>query len=535
MTLPMTALQPILAADIASVQQTLLPMLILVPLLGGLLVSLIRDNTLARTVGFFISIGVLALSIVLLKQAGIFAGNSIAQEWLAPAMLRLGDSPTSFSFSLFADSISLWLVALTAVLVPCAMMATVSSLDRAGAFFAWLLLLEAAIIGVFLASDLLLFYVFFELTLIPSFFLIGQWGGAERRYAATTFFVFTFVGSVFMLVSILFTVSAAGSFQIDDCIRYIREQMTATQQFWVLLGLLAGLGVKTPLLPLHTWLPITYTQAPGNVTALLSGVLAKLGTYGLLRLAIPIAAGGEHETLIHWIIGLSLAAIVYAALIAWVQKNAKTLVAYSSISHLGFCVLALACLNVMGGQASVLYMINHGISTAAIFLMLGMIESRMGTMSIDQISGLGRDRPLLAFFFVLFVMSSIGLPLTNGFVSEFLAIQSTLGGGRSLWVTVIAATGVVLGAIYMLHMTAKLVFGPVRQPKDVVGTPPDLSGREVFALVPLAALVLVLGVIPNLVLNSVRDPVASIVTPTSTRNAGTVVVEVPAVSNAGLN
>jgi NADH-quinone oxidoreductase subunit M len=396
------------------------------------------------------------------------------------------------------------------------------------------LLLQAAIIGVFLASDLLLFYFFFELTLVPSFFLIGQWGGIERRYAATMFFVFTFVGSVFMLVSILFVASAAQTFNIGACIEYVRTHMTDRQQFWILIGLLIGLGVKTPLLPLHTWLPTTYTQAPPPVTAILSGLLAKLGTYGLLRLAMPIAADGSQEHLISWVVGLSLAAIVYAALIAWVQKDMKTLVAYSSISHLGFCVLALAMLNVMGGQASVLYMINHGISTAAVFLMLGMIEARMGSRAIDQISGLGRERPLLAFFFVLFVMSTIGLPLTNGFVSEFLAIQSTVS--YSLWVTVIAASGVVLGAIYMLHLTAKLIFGPARQPAEVVGTPGDLTGRELLALAPLAVLVIVLGVMPNMVLKSIESPVAAIFSPQQpTRNAGTIVVEAPAVTVVPVN
>lgn len=529
----MTALNPILAA--ADGQQLLLPLLVALPLLGGLIVALARESTLARTIAYFVSLAVLVFSGVLLFQTVGDAGAA-SHAWSAPGMFRLGANPASgFSFSLGADAISVWLVALVGVLTPCAMMATVSTLDRAGAYFAWILLLEAAIIGVFLASDILLFYVFFELTLVPSFFLIGQWGGVERRYAATLFFVFTFVGSVFMLVSILFLASSAQSFHIATVIEHARNELTDRQQLWVMIGLLVGLGVKTPLLPLHTWLPTTYTQAPAPVTALLAGLLAKLGTYGILRLAMPIATNGTQQCLIAWVIGLSLAAIVYAALIAWVQKDARTLVAYSSISHLGFCVLALACLNTMGGQAGVLYMINHGISTAAVFLMLGMIENRMGTRMIDQVSGLGRGRPKLAFFFGLFVMSSIGLPLTNGFVSEFLSIQATLGGGRSVWVTVIAASGVMLGAIYMLHLTAKLIFGPARQPAEIIGTPGDLSGRELLALAPLAALVFILGVMPNLVLDSVKGPVAAIYSPEPVRNAGTVVVEAPVVTVAPVN
>ncbi len=529
----MTALEPILAQAEAT-QQSLLPLLVALPLLGGLLVSLVRESTLARTIGFFVSLAVLVFAgLLLVRTTGT---DAVAYHaWAAPSFLTLGNAANGFSFSLAADAISVWLVALTAVLVPCAMLATPSNIERAGAYVGWMLLLEAAIIGVFLANDILLFYVFFELTLVPSFFLIGQWGGTERRYAATMFFVFTFVGSVFMLVSILYIVTSAQNFNLAYCIEFVRTQMTDTQQMWVMIGLLAGLGVKTPLLPLHTWLPTTYTQAPAPVTALLSGLLAKLGTYGLLRLAMPIAVGGSQSCIIAWIIGLSLAAIVYAALIAWVQKDVKTLVAYSSISHLGFCVLALACLNVMGGQASVLYMINHGISTAAVFLMLGMIEARMGTRAIDQVSGLGRDRPRLAFFFVLFVMSSIGLPLTNGFVSEFLSIQATLGGGRSMWVTVIAASGVVLGAIYMLHLTAKLIFGPVKQPAEVVGTPGDLGGRELMAVIPLAVLVLVLGVMPNLVLDSIKSPIAAIFDPQPVRSSGTTVAEAPVASVTPLN
>lgn len=531
----MTAFQSILAAADDAPRQVLLPLLILLPLIGGVIVSLIRDGTLARMVAFIGALAVLVFAVVALNGVGAFSSNVAgggSYVFTSPQILRMG-SDAGFSFSLAADTISLWLVALTAVLVPCAMMATPSNTERATAFFAWLLLLEASIIGVFLASDILLFYVFFELTLIPSFFLIGQWGGVERRYAATIFFVFTFVGSVFMLVSILFLVSSARSFDISTVVNHARLNLTDRQQLWVMIGLLIGLGVKTPLLPLHTWLPTTYTQAPAPVTALLSGLLAKLGTYGLLRLAMPIAVGGTQECLIAWVIGLSLAAIVYAALIAWVQKDAKTLVAYSSISHLGFCVLALACLNVMGGQASVLYMINHGISTAAVFLMLGMIESRMKTRAIDQVSGLGRGRPKLSFFFVLFVMSSIGLPLTNGFVSEFLAIQSTVS--YSLWVTVIAASGVVLGAIYMLHLTAKLIFGPVKQPDEAERVLTDLSGRELFALAPLAALVILLGVMPNKVLDSIQTPVAKIMSPEPARTVKIQLVESPIVSAEPVN
>lgn len=533
----MTALEPILA-QAAAPQQALLPMLIALPAISGLVVALVRDSTLARTIALLASLAVLVFAGILVGGT-LHAPSAMHHAWVSSPAFTLSFDTSgatagyAFRFALGADAISVWLVALVAVLVPCAMMATSSTLERASSYFAWILLLESALIGVFLSSDMLLFYFFFELTLVPSFFLIGQWGGIERRYAATMFFVFTFVGSVFMLVSILYVGVCARTFDIAACVDFVRTKMTDQQQFWVLIGFLIGLGVKTPLLPLHTWQPTTYTQAPAPVTALFSGVLAKLGTYGLLRLVAPMLVGSSQQCLVAWIIGLSLVAIIYAALIAWIQRDTKTLVAYSSISHLGFCVLALAMLNVMGGQASVLYMINHGISTAAVFLILGMIEARMGTRSMATVSGLGHQRPLLAFFFVLFVMSSIGLPLTNGFVSEFLAIQSTLGGGRSIWVTVLAASGVVLGAIYMLHLTAKLIFGPVRQPAEVVGTPGDLTGREVMSLLPLAVLVIVLGLMPNTILNSVKAPVASMFSPRP--SPGTVVAEAPPAADEPVN
>ena len=496
--------------------EVLLPLLIAVPLLGAAALALFRDASLTRAIAVGFSVATLALSILLLlKLPGVaFSAQTLdgARVWHlgmnAGATLASG-----MHFALFADGISAWLVALTAVLTPCAVLATRSQLERSASFFAWLLVLEATIIGAFLSADLLLFYIFFELTLVPSFLLIGQWGGADKRAAATKFFVYTFAGSLFMLASILYVGLHADTFDIAACGRYAQTNFSSLERTWVVLGLLAGLAVKVPLLPLHTWLPLTYTQSSSPVTAIVAGTLGKLGTYGILRIAIPLGILPTlpgHSQVVSWMIALSVLAIIYAALIAWVQRDFKTLVAYSSISHLGFCVLALCCLNTMGGQAGVLYMVNHGISTAALFLMLGFIEQRAGTRVIEDLSGLGRERPKLAFFFLLFVMSSIGLPLTNGFVSEFLAILSTRAANLPMLVTLMAASGVVLGAIYMLHLTAKLIFGPARQPADVAGLMPDLNGREVLAILPLAILVIALGVQPNWVLNSIKAPVTAI-------------------------
>ena len=263
-------------AQTGGTNELLLPLLIVVPLLGALVVAFVRDVSMARTIAVGIGLATLALAIVGLSRIGVGSGDVSfrALNWLAPDFLSLGGTPDAiadnFQFSLRADAISVWLVALTAVLVPCAMLATRSNLERAGAYFAWMLVMEAAIIGVFLASDLLLFYVFFEVSLVPSFFLIGQWGGLERRQAAVKFFVYTFAGSVFMLASIVYVVLHAHSFDIGAASHFVQTEMGVRERFWVLLGLLAGLCVKVPLLPFHTWLPTTYTNAPAPVTALLS-------------------------------------------------------------------------------------------------------------------------------------------------------------------------------------------------------------------------------------------------------------------------
>ena len=527
-------LSQIATAAPAAGGEALLPMLVIVPLLVALAVAFVKDASLARAAAVGGSLATLLLGVLLLWKVGLTPATSGVLVWEAPSILRLGEGGFSFSFA--ADAISVWLVLLAGVLVPCALLATAREIERPNAYYAWMLVLLATLIGAFLASDVILFYVFFELTLVPSFFLVAQWGGAERRYAAVKFFVYTFAGSLFMLASILYLVSHAGSANIARCVHYAQASLTHGEQFWVLIGFLAGLGVKVPLIPFHTWLPTAYTTAPAPVSALLTGALAKLGTYGLLRIAVPAGLidahgnGGQHAIAM-WLVGLSLVGIIYAALVAWTQKDAKTLVAYSSISHLGFCVLAIVGVTTLGGQAALLYMVNHGISAAGLFLLLGFVETRFATRSLDQLSGLGRERPWLAGLFILFVMSSIGLPATNGFVSEFLAILSTRASGMSMWVTVLAASGIVLGAIYMLSLAGRLIFGPPKQPAEVNSTPPDLNGRELLAVLPLAALVIVLGVMPNLVLRSTESAVARL----NASAGAAILVEAPAVDVVAVN
>lgn len=424
-------------------------------------------------------------------------------------------------FSLGIDAISLWLVVLTALLTPLAISFSYESIkDREQEYYAWMLLLLAAMLGVFISRDLLLFYVFFELTLIPMFFIIGIWGGPERRFAAGKFFLFTFAGSVFTLAAAIYLGIKANSFDIARIVDVAQNELTNQERFWVLLGFLAGFSVKVPLFPVHTWLPLAHTEAPTAGSVILAGVLLKLGTYGLLRLAVPIgllsADGVAFPTTLRIVGVLCVIGIIYGALVAWVQPDIKKLVAYSSVSHLGFCVLGLLALNDWGMQGSVLYMINHGLSTGALFLVIGMIYDRYHTRDINELSGLARRMPKLAFFFVLFALSSIGLPGLNGFVSEFLTI---LGAFTSPYLGIsfgaFAALGIILGAVYMLHMLARVVWGPLKVPAvhdehGGHGPPGDIGHHEIGILVPLAVAVIVLGVAPTPLLHSILAPVQSI-------------------------
>jgi NADH-quinone oxidoreductase subunit M len=472
-------------------------------------------------------------------------------------LLPLGThSGEAIKFFVGLDGLNVWLIVLTAVLMVPAVLVSWTSIDeRVNEFYAWLLLLETGMLGVFLAFDIVLFYVFFELTLVPLFFVIGIWGGPQRRYAARKFFIYTLAGSLITLLGVLGIVLACHArtqevtFEIPKLLERVQMRLTMADageraywtavpslprivgsifgflspeeaegawggvQFWVFLALMAGFAIKVPLVPLHTWLPLAHVEAPTAGSVLLAGVLLKIGAYGFLRLCLPLAPDACHVLGVPLVGSLAVVGIVYGALCAVAQDDIKKLVAYSSVSHLGFCMLGMFAFNAAGLSGSLLQMINHGLSTGALFLLVGMLYERYHTRLMGDYGGMAARLRLLACFMVFFCLTSIGLPGLNGFVGEVLVLMGSweylLRRFASPTLTVVAATGVVLGAWYLLTMLYRVFFGPVKEPHagpEHGNHSPvsDLGVRELAALVPIAVLCVVLGVYPQPVLDSVQ-------------------------------
>jgi len=500
-----------------------LNILVFLPLAAAVIVWVLPERQAARAKQIALAAGLAVLIVALplwyqVHMAGRSAGDALVgetrSEWIV-----VGDDlgGLTISYHLGLDAISAPLVALTALLVPLSIACGfVSIRQRQREYYAWMLALTTGMFGVFLARDILLFYIFFEFTLVPLYFLIGIWGGPERRFAANKFFLFTFVGSVITFAGILYlairaaTLHGTGMIDFDLVKLSTLEGLSAREQSLLFLAFFCGFAIKVPFFPLHTWLPLAHTEAPTAGSVLLAGVLLKLGTYGFLRFSLPMVPEG----VLGWarVMGvLALAGIIYGALVSWVQRDIKKLVAYSSVSHLGFCMLGMFSLLPMGLSGSVLYMVNHGLSTGALFLVVGMIYERYHTRDVSRLGGLARQMPVLAFFLILFVLSSIGLPGLNGFVSEFTVLMAAYSSSGVLGPAygAIGATGILLGAIYMLYVAGTVLFGPVKEPAGTpdtsAGLTRDLTPREVAILVPLAVMVVVLGVAPRLVTDSL-DP-----------------------------
>ena len=417
-------------------------------------------------------------------------------------------------YHLGIDGISMWLVVLTTFLVPFSVLISWKSIhDGVKEFFILMLVLETAMIGVFVSLDLFLFYFFWEATLIPMALLIGMYGHERRIYASVKFFLYTMVASVFMLAAILWLYAHTGSFDFA----IIREKIAsgevagfATAAKWLFLGFFVAFAVKVPLFPLHTWLPDAHVEAPTAGSVLLAGVLLKMGTYGLLRFCLGLFPEQARMNQ-SWIMALAIIGIIYGALVAMVQPNMKKLIAYSSVSHLGFVVLGIFSFTQAGVNGAVYQMLNHGISTGALFMLAGILYERRHTYEIKEYGGLATPMPVYATFFLIITLSSIGLPLMNGFVGEFLILSGSFQA-KAIY-GILAASGVIWSAVYMLWLYQRVFYGTVKV--EVNNTLPDMNGRERLCLWPMAVMALIMGVAPIVWLNSI-DPAGAAAISTKT-------------------
>jgi len=477
---------------------SLLSIVIFLPLAGAVLLLLIGNRDGARD-GLIRQI---TLAVSLLTFAGtlaLWAGFDPAGPAYQFVERHAWIPAFGIEYSLGIDGISLLLIVLTGFLTPVALLSSWGSVKKkVKEFSLFMLLLETAMIGVFAAVDLFLFYIFWDFMLIPMYFLIGVWGYDRRIYAAIKFLLFTMAGSVLMLIAIIGLAmvhyQATGSYSFD-LERLLALSLAPSTQFWFFLAFALAFAIKVPVFPFHTWLPDAHVEAPTAGSVILAGVLLKMGTYGLVRFAFPLFPDAAVQ-MAPVLAVLAIVGIVYGALVAMVQPDMKKLVAYSSVSHLGFVVLGICAMNVQGLQGSVYQMLAHGVSTGGLFLLVGMLSDRRHTRLISEFGGLKNVMPQLVAAFFVTTLASIGLPGLNGFVGEWLTL---LGAYRYDWRWgAAAATGVILSAVYMLWMFQRVNYGPVTNPRNE--TLPDLTTREWFAIGPIVAMAVLMGVLPNLFL-----------------------------------
>jgi NADH-quinone oxidoreductase subunit M len=548
---------------------TLLLCLLLIPLVSAVVVALLgaKAGTAVRWVslaGTLVSLGIaVALATLVAEERAAAVDSPVFKPSMTTEIPLVPFQGGAIQFYIGLDGLNIWLVVLTALLMVSSVLISWTAIqERVNEFYAWLLALQTVMTGVFLSFDIVLFYVFFELTLVPLFFLIGIWGGPQRQYAARKFFVYTLAGSLITLLGvfgIVFTVaqehekheltfsiprlvelSGQMSDQLPKAVAEKRKQANLKEsettkavrekaetelkiaedranywqrvQVWVFAAMMVGFAIKVPLFPVHTWLPLAHVEAPTAGSVLLAGVLLKIGSYGFLRLCIPLVPDASLSFGAPLIGGLAVVGILYGAWCAYAQDDIKKLVAYSSVSHLGYCMLGLFALNEIGLTGGLLQMINHGLSTGALFLLVGMLYERYHTRKMDDYGGMGARLKVLTVFMVFICLSSVGLPGLNGFWGE-LSVMIGMYGAETLrnrppLLATLAACGMVFGALYLLTMLRRVFFGPVKEPHhDGHGHASDLNFREVAALAPIAVLCVVLGLYPQPFLDSVRADV----------------------------
>jgi len=482
----------------------LLTAIVVLPAIGALVTALVpRSRTeILRVLGVVVTVATAALTIYLAVQFKVGDGGFqfvSHHVWI---------KPFGISWKLGVDGISLWLIVLTGVLFPLSLLGANVTRDLKS-YIAWMLVLEAGCLGTFLALDLFLFFLFFEVVLVPMYFLIGGWGYDNRAYAAIKFFLFTLAGSALMLIGMLALVflhhKATGVLTFDLVQLADKQALAATTSRWVFLAFAVAFAVKVPLFPLHTWLPDAHTEAPTAGSVILAGVLLKMGTYGLLRFGLYLFPKAAVD-LAPILLTLAVIGITYGAIVATMQKDLKRLVAYSSVAHLGFIVLGTFAFTTQGLSGGVLQMVNHGLSTGALFLLVGMIYERRHTRQIDELGGLQKSVPLLAAAFLVVMLSSVGLPGLNGFVGEFLILIGTFVTHR--WWAVVGASGVILAAVYLLWAYQRVFHG---EPEGENATMSDLNLRERAVMLPLIAMIVFLGVYPKPVLDRINPSVRQLI------------------------
>ena len=490
----------------------LLSIITFLPLAGALVLLALPGEKLQKWWALIVSVVTFAISCLLFVwwQAGEAGMQFVEQYAWVPQF--------GIQFLLGVDGLSLFLVLLTTLLTAVVVLFSWEGIQkRLKAYLFLLLLLESGMVGVFCALDLVLFYVFWELTLVPMYFLIGSWGGPRRVYAALKFFIYTMAGSALMLVAILALYMQGGTFDLLEL-----QKLTLAQglQFWLFLAFGLAFAIKVPLFPFHTWLPDAHVEAPTGGSVILAGVLLKMGTYGCVRFCLPLFPDATVR-LVPWISVLAIIGILYGALVALVQKDVKSLVAYSSVSHLGFVMLGIFALNAQGIAGGTLQMINHGLSTGALFLMVGMLYNRRHTRQLEDFGGLWKTVPVFGFLFVIVALSSAGLPGLNGFVGEFNILLGTFQVNRTF--AVLGTLGIVLAAWYLLYAIRSMLHGPVVKPENAAI--PDLKVREVLTLAPLVILFFVIGLFPNVFLDKINPSAQAISDALQNRPAISMVVD----------
>jgi NADH-quinone oxidoreductase subunit M len=469
----------------------ILSVMMLVPLLAAVACLLVEAKA-ARQIALVATLIDLALGVLLWVNYDIGGAQWQFQENVP---LFAG-----FSWALGIDGIALMLIMLSVFLMPICILASAAIEKRVGEYMAAFLLMETLMIGVFAAQDIFLFYIMFEAGLIPMYLIIGIWGGADRIYASYKFFLYTLIGSVLMLIAMLWMVNEAGTTDIPTLMEY---NFAPEVQTWLWLAFFASFAVKMPMWPVHTWLPDAHVQAPTAGSVILAGVLLKMGGYGFIRFSLPMFP--EASAQFAWLVfALSMVAVIYTSLVALVQNDMKKLIAYSSVAHMAIVTIGLFAFNPQGLEGAMVVMLSHGLVSGALFLCVGVIYDRLHTREIDRYGGLSINMPYYALFFMLFTMASIGLPGTSGFVGEFLSLAGIYQ--VSSWVALVCTTGIILGAAYMLYLYRRVAFG--EQKNADAAAMPDLNRREWWLMAPIAAVVLWMGVYPESFLAPMRADIA---------------------------